>query len=565
MEVQEEISTTLYSIGDGVITTDANGNITRLNPVAEQLTGWKEAESLGKPLHEIFHIVNENSRMKVDNPAARVLREGVIVGLANHTLLIAKNGTERPIADSGAPIRSKNGQINGVVLVFRDQTRERELQKEVTLLTNTISASLNEIYIFDANTLKFRYVNEGAIANLGYSFDVLKSMTPAGIQPAYTLETFTRFINPLITKEKTILVFETVHQRANGTFYSVEVHLQLFHHQGDDVFLAIIQDITEKKQTEEKLRSSEERYHELFYRMHEGFALHEIICDKSGKPIDYIFLDVNPAFEKLTGMSKESLIGHRVTEVLPLTETFWIDTYGKIALENTSLKFERFSADLKKWFNVSAFSPKQDLFATIFSDITDQKTSDTILRNSEEKFRFLFDNMAHGVVYQNAEGVITLANKAAQKILGLTIDQMQGRSSLDPDWYAIHEDNTPFPGEQHPSLLSIKTGKVINNVIMGVFNPEKNGKTWININSIPQFRPGENQAFASFTTFEDITQRKLAEDKLHQQFEELRRWNAVILGRETRILELKKEINQLLVKSGEPARYSSVKDDRIDD
>ncbi len=565
VEAQEEIRTTLYSIGDGVISTDADGNITRLNPIAEQLTGWKEAETIGMPLHEVFQIINEDSRMAVENPASRVLREGVIVGLANHTLLIAKDGTERPIADSGAPIRDESGQIKGVVLVFRDQTQEREHQIEMALLTNTIRASLNEIYIFDANSLKFRFVNEGAIANLGYSIDELKSMTPVDIKPAYTLESFTKYIQPLITEEKKILVFETVHRRSNGTFYSVEVHLQLFQHQGDEVFLAMIQDITERKQTEEKLRYSEKRYHDLFNRMDEGFALHEIICDESGKPVDYLFLDVNPAFEKLTGMNKESLIGHRVKEVLPLTEDFWIETYGKIALENTSIKFERYTEGLNRWFSVSAFSPKQYLFATIFSDITDQKTSEKILINSEEKFRFLFNNMAHGVVYQNADGVITLANEAAHKILGLSFDQMQGRSSLDPEWHAIHEDNTPFPGEQHPSIISIKTGKVVNNVIMGVFNPEKKSKTWININSTPQFHPGEDQAFASFTTFEDITKRKLAEEKLHQQIEELRRWNAVTLGRENRILELKKEINQLLIKSGELPRYTSVKDNKIDD
>jgi PAS domain S-box-containing protein len=124
-EAQERYRTTLYSIGDGVITTDADGRVQEINPVAEALTGWKHAEAEGKPLEEVFRIVSEETRATVENPVERVLRDGVVVGLANHTLLIARDGTECPIADSAAPIRAENGAVSGVVLVFRDQTAER--------------------------------------------------------------------------------------------------------------------------------------------------------------------------------------------------------------------------------------------------------------------------------------------------------------------------------------------------------------------------------------------------------------------------------------------------------
>jgi PAS domain S-box-containing protein len=124
-ELDREIRATLYSIGDGVITTDARGCVTRVNPVAEQLTGWSEADAIGKPIQEVFRIINEDSRATVDNPVDHVLREGAVVGLANHTLLIARDGVERPIADSGAPVRDASGAITGTVLVFRDQSAER--------------------------------------------------------------------------------------------------------------------------------------------------------------------------------------------------------------------------------------------------------------------------------------------------------------------------------------------------------------------------------------------------------------------------------------------------------
>ncbi|HUI71315.1 MAG TPA: PAS domain S-box protein, partial [Spirochaetia bacterium] len=122
---EEELRTTLYSIGDAVISTDERGVVRHMNPMAEKLTGWKESEARGRDLAEVFFIANEESRAPIENPVRRVLREGVVVGLANHTLLIARDGTERPIADSGAPIRARDGSLKGVVLVFRDQTEER--------------------------------------------------------------------------------------------------------------------------------------------------------------------------------------------------------------------------------------------------------------------------------------------------------------------------------------------------------------------------------------------------------------------------------------------------------
>src|SRR5262245_49622961 len=128
-EEGERLRTTLASIGDAVITTDAEGRITSLNPVAEALTGWTRAEATGQPLDVVFRIVNEETRQAVENPAARALNEGV-VGLANHAALIARDGTERPIDDSAAPIRSKAGQVIGCVLVFRDISERRRLEKE---------------------------------------------------------------------------------------------------------------------------------------------------------------------------------------------------------------------------------------------------------------------------------------------------------------------------------------------------------------------------------------------------------------------------------------------------
>ncbi|MCF8146422.1 MAG: PAS domain S-box protein [Deltaproteobacteria bacterium] len=121
----EKEAVTLKAIGDALIATDATGRVELMNPVAETLTGWNQKEARGKTLSEVFHIINEETRHPVADPVAQVLKEGRVVGLANHTLLLARDGREIPIADSGAPIRDDTGQVVGVVLVFRDQSEER--------------------------------------------------------------------------------------------------------------------------------------------------------------------------------------------------------------------------------------------------------------------------------------------------------------------------------------------------------------------------------------------------------------------------------------------------------
>ena len=142
----EVLRVTLGSIGDAVITTDIEGRVTYLNRVAESVTGWTQQDALGHPLDEVFRIINEDSRETVENPAARALRQGVVVGLANHTLLIAKDGSERPIDDSAAPIRDEHDVVSGCVLIFRDvsERRQGEKREAARLLSARLLASIVE-------------------------------------------------------------------------------------------------------------------------------------------------------------------------------------------------------------------------------------------------------------------------------------------------------------------------------------------------------------------------------------------------------------------------------------
>jgi PAS domain S-box-containing protein len=142
---KERLRVTLGSIGDAVIATDEAARVTLLNGIAEELTGWSDEAASGRHVDEVFRIVSEETRQPAINPVERALREGVIVGLANHTALVARDGTERPIADSAAPIRDADGRISGVVLVFRDQTKEREAEQALRDSERSVRTKLDAI------------------------------------------------------------------------------------------------------------------------------------------------------------------------------------------------------------------------------------------------------------------------------------------------------------------------------------------------------------------------------------------------------------------------------------
>lgn len=257
---KERLAVTLRSIGDGVIATDVAARVTVFNSVAEELTGWKGEEAVGRPLHEVFEIVNEDTRRPAPNPVDRVLRDGVVVGLANHTALIARDGTERPIADSGAPIRDASGRMCGVVLVFRDQTEQRRAEHAV--------------------------------------------------------------------------------------------------------------------------RESEKRFRTLFETMSEGFSLNEIICDEAGKPRDLRYLEVNPAFERHTGLKTADIIGRTTLQLFPDAEPSWFERYGKVALTGKPAHFEASFGPLGRWFEVSAYQTEPGRFAVVFFDITERKKAEEALRKA---------------------------------------------------------------------------------------------------------------------------------------------------------------------------------------
>jgi PAS domain S-box-containing protein len=155
--------------------------------------------------------------------------------------------------------------------------------------------------------------------------------------------------------------------------------------------VSVARDITERKKAEEALAKSEEKYRKLFSTMDEGFGLHEIILDADGKPCDYLFLELNDAFERQTGLPREKIVGKRVKEVLPDIEPYWIEAYSRVALTGEPAHFENYSATLDKWYSVYAYSPARKQFAVLFKDITERKKAEEELVHVNRELRAISD------------------------------------------------------------------------------------------------------------------------------------------------------------------------------
>lgn len=178
-------------------------------------------------------------------------------------------------------------------------------------------------------------------------------------------------------------------------------------------------------------RKLEKDYQTLFREMLEGLALHEIICNEQGQPVDYRFLVVNPAFERMTGLKAKNIVGKTVLEVLPGTEQHWIEIYGRVALTGKPAFFEHYHRDLNKYFMVTAFRPAANQFACFFTDVTERRVAEEALRASEIEFRKLYEGMRDSLVVVDMEGKINNYNQAFQELIGYDDEEIVKLTYLD--------------------------------------------------------------------------------------------------------------------------------------
>lgn len=473
------------------------GKIRNANRAAETFYGYPLSQLCGMNIADI----NSLSREEIQQEMRRAAEKEKNYFIFPHRLA---SGEIRTVEVHSTPITQ-----GGETLLFsivHDITERKWIEDERQYLLSILDSSLNEIYLFDTRSLKFQYVNSGALRNLGYSLQQIKSLTPIDLKPAFNEASFRELIAPLLRRERETLTFETEHRRADGTLYPVEVHLQLVEHAGDEIFLAMIIDITERKRVERDLVESEHKYRALFENMNGGFVLFEVVKDEKGKPADLVILAANRGFEETTGLKPQNAIGKRLTDVLPGIErdpADWIGTYGKIALSGEPMRFEEESKLLGRYYSVNAYQPAPKQCAVTFIDITERKQAEEQLRLSEQKFfdAFHISPVAFSIT-RIADGTFVDVNDAFCRLFEYTREEVIGHTST--------ELKMLMPEERRKLIQrQLETGGLRNEELLA---HSKTGKP-VNLlfSSKPMTIEGEQH---HLTIMIDITDRKLMEEEL---------------------------------------------------
>ena len=380
----------------------------------------EDAELVGIETRKAIETQDPNFNRRIEH---RMLYADGTVGDIAVRFFVAKDAQGRTVKTYGV-----NQDISEQKRVER-ALRESE-ERYRSLFDNSMDAIL--LTSPDGSILE---ANPAACTMFGRSQSDIKELGQSGL-----VDSSDRHLQ-LALKERALQggeMAEITMVRANGEKFPAEISSKVFiDESGRQKTSMILRDMTEK-------RKAERNYQTLFQEMLNGFALHEIICDASGKPVNYRFLAVNPAFERLTGLKAEQIIGKTVLEALPDTERSWIEIYGRVALTGEPAFFEDYSRTMDKYFEITAFQPEPMRFACIFSDTTDRKKAVEALRQSEGKFRSLFDNAQEGIFQANKEGMYLTVNQAMAAMLGYDspVDLMSTVNDIAHQLYVDPEDRS---------------------------------------------------------------------------------------------------------------------------
>ncbi len=256
--------------------------------------------------------------------------------------------------------------------------------------------------------------------------------------------------------------------------------------------------------------AGEDPYRQLFDHMLDGFAVHEILLDRDGVPENYRFLAVNPAFERLTGLRKESLLGRTVKDVLPGTERHWIDTYGRVALTGQAVTFENVAADLGRHFEVTAYSPGPGLFACVFADVTARRRAEEALRISEERLRFALEATSDGLWDLNVTTGDVYWSPRAYTLLGYAPEEFP--MTLERWQALLHPQDRDFALER---IRDVLTGGGEGYAAEYRMAARDGGWRWVLVRGKVMEREPSGAVRRIVGTHADITERKAAEEERH--------------------------------------------------
>ncbi|MBD3313147.1 PAS domain S-box protein [Candidatus Woesearchaeota archaeon] len=506
---------------DAVFSKDNKRRYTFVNKAFEDMVGVKSARIIGKRPEKVFPPEIAREVRKADDDCFSGKTHDRIYKLN-------LNGKERYLHNVQNPIYGPEREINGVAGVVRDVTEEKrseEVLKQSEERFRNIIEHISELYYIHDTKHRLTYVSPQSKKILGYSPEEMKIKWTELVTD-----------NPMNRKglkqtEKAIKTgrkqdnYTLELRRKDGRTIIVEVDESPIKDEKGKVIgiTGALRDITERKKAEEALKKEKE--------------WSERILDSApsmmiGLGENSEILLFNKAAEMITGYKAKEVMGKSWIELfIPKKQRkemhgVWDKVVkGKLELHHYENPVITKKGEEKLIYWSNTFLSQNSKFRMIFSigqDVTEKRKAAEALKKNEEKFRLLFERMTQGIVYQDKDGRITSANPAAERVLGLTLSQMQGRTSVDPEWKAIHEDGSDYPGKDHPSMVALRTGRKVQDKLMGVFNPKINDHVWIKINAIPQFRKGEKKPCGVFATFEDITEQKNAEQKLRESEEKFR-------------------------------------------
>lgn len=420
---EERLSATLESIGDGVISTDNRGRVVHLNGVAEELTGWDSLEAFGRPIQEVFEIVHCRTRVVVENPVEQCLLEGCSVALANHTLLIHREGSERHIADSCAPIRDVGGSVIGAVLVFRDVTEayqhRQELQRSEEqyrqLFDNSVSAVAVHELILDQAGSAVDYV----FLSVNPAFEHYTGLKGAGILGRPVSEVFPENDRTLIETYGQVVQSGTpVSFEYHATFLDKYffVHAYPLSHKR---FATAFTDITQRKRSEERLES-----------------IFRIAPTGIGVVRDRVMQEINPRICEMTGYSEEELIGKNSRMLYPTQwayEAVGKEKYDQIKVSGTGVVETLWQRKDGRIIDVLLASTplclsdlSQGVTFTAL-DITERKTAEKALRESERRLASWMGNLP-GMAYRcNNDPAWTMefVSEGCRSLTGYSPEELQ--------------------------------------------------------------------------------------------------------------------------------------------
>jgi len=436
-ESERWLATTLRSIGDAVIATDAKGCIKFMNPVAEALTGWKQEEALGRDLTKVFNIIDEERHKVTETPATKAIREGAVLGLANHTL-IPRDGTEIPVDDSAAPIRDDKGNVTGAVLVFRDITERkrteevlRESEEKYRALTEEAPIGLCNVDIKG----KVTYVNKRFEEVSGYSREevVGKNGFELGMFSDQTLKLLAERMESRLRGEPARRL-ETRFKCKDGRWIWVEIEGRIIEKQEGPVGIQIVsRDITERKRAEEALRESTEYYNSII----ESIPSSLLTIDSKLRVVS-----ANRNFLQKARRSESETIGRRINEV-----------FSPAVLSSSRLE-ERITAvfETGRPFRGGEMERLPGLFGRVYfyrvsplkdergevenavllmDDVTEQKRLSEEVRRAEQHLASVVDSAYDLVASMDPEGGILTWNKAAERTSGFKLEQVKGQHLPD--------------------------------------------------------------------------------------------------------------------------------------